>query len=109
MKHLNNDQRIRKAHKDVQNLGTTASTILAFEFQNMLQNRLVEINEVIKANESSTSKEVYTSKMITEKGQRFIKSERTDFKCCSEAVQFGLATNESTLKVLETFLTTIKH
>ena len=109
MKNLNNDQKIRKGHKDVQALGMTASTILLFEFQNMLENRMIEVKEVIKANESATTDEAWTSKMIKENGQSFIKSERTDFQCCSDAVKFGLATNQSTLKVLETFLQTIKQ
>jgi hypothetical protein len=109
MSNLNNDQRIRKGHKEVQALGMTASTVLLFEFQNMLENRLIEINEVIKANESATAKEPYTSEMVTENGKSFIKSKRTDFNCCSDAVQFGLTTNQSTLKVLETFLQTIKQ
>ena len=31
MSRLNNDQKLRKAHKDVQNLGAIASTILTIE------------------------------------------------------------------------------
>jgi hypothetical protein len=109
MSNLNNDQRIRKGHKEVQALGMTASTILLFELQNMLENRRIEVKEVIKANESATAKEPYTSEMVTDNGKSFIKSKRTDFECCSDAVQFGLATNQSTLTVLETFLKTIKE
>ena len=51
MKNLNNDQRIRKGHKDVQELGTTASTILAFEFQNLLTKRIQEVKKIIEFNE----------------------------------------------------------
>ena len=51
MNHLNNDQRIRKAHKNVQNLGTTASTILALELHQVINERIEEVKKVIAHND----------------------------------------------------------
>lgn len=103
MSHLNNDQRIRKAHKNVQNLGTTASTILAFELQHIIKNRIVEIKKVIKQNETATANEPTKTDLVKIDGKSFLKTVETDFKACSDFVKMGFATNESTLKVLHTF------
>tara|TARA_R110002020_G_scaffold401509_1_gene611759 strand:- start:230 stop:475 length:246 start_codon:yes stop_codon:yes gene_type:complete len=45
MSTLNNDQKLRKAHKDVQNLGAIASTILTIEIADALERRVDELNE----------------------------------------------------------------
>jgi len=45
MSRLNNDQKLRKAHKDVQNLGAIASTILTIEIADALERRLDALNE----------------------------------------------------------------
>ena len=103
MNHLNNDQRLRKAHKNVQNLGTIASTILAFELQLIIKERISQIKDVIKQNESATASEPTKTELINVDGESFLKTTKTDFKACSDFVKMGLATNESTLKVLYTF------
>jgi hypothetical protein len=43
MSRLNNDQKLRKAHKDVQNLGAIASTILTIEIAEALERRLDDL------------------------------------------------------------------
>jgi len=40
MKSLNNDQRIKKAHKDVRGLGNIASTILVIELTQIINERI---------------------------------------------------------------------
>jgi|TARA_R100000329_G_scaffold148927_1_gene138528 hypothetical protein len=42
-KRLNNDQALRKAHKDVQSLGILASTILTMELTQLVEFRLKQI------------------------------------------------------------------
>lgn len=44
MKGLNNDQKLKKGHKDVQNLGAIASTILTIEIIDALERRLDDLN-----------------------------------------------------------------
>jgi len=44
MKRLNNDQMIRKANKDVRELGIVASTILTIEIQSLVARRIKELN-----------------------------------------------------------------
>lgn len=43
MANLNNDQRLKKAHKDVRELGTIASTILCIELTEMINTRIKSI------------------------------------------------------------------
>lgn len=43
MSRLNNDQKLKKAHKDVQNLGAIASTILTIEIIDALERRLDDL------------------------------------------------------------------
>ena len=121
MKKLNNDQRIRKGHKDVQELGTTASTILAFEFQTLLTQRIQEIEKVIEFNDGinkeikGLTRDVKRYRINNNEGlhpleaKEYIEKAQDKFKSCSEFVHFGLATNQSTLKVLETFLQILKQ
>jgi len=115
MKKLNNDQRIRKGHKDVQELGTTASTILAFEFQTLLTQRIQEVKKIIEFNEG-VNEEIKNEKRAVKddrlhplEAKEYIEKAQNKFKSCSEFVHFGLATNQSTLKVLETFLQILKQ
>tara|TARA_R100001369_G_scaffold88549_1_gene125189 strand:+ start:1687 stop:1914 length:228 start_codon:yes stop_codon:yes gene_type:complete len=42
-KFLNNDQLIKKANKDVRELGTVASTILTIEIQSLVARRIAEL------------------------------------------------------------------
>ncbi len=44
MKQLNNDQMIKKANKDVRELGIVASTILTIEIQSLVARRIKELN-----------------------------------------------------------------
>jgi len=44
-KQLDNDQRIRKGHRDVKDLGVMASTILAIELAHIFEQRLKAIKE----------------------------------------------------------------
>jgi protoporphyrinogen oxidase len=44
-KQLDNDQRIRKGHRDVKDLGVMASTILAIELAHIFKQRLKAIKE----------------------------------------------------------------
>ena len=44
MKRLDNDQKLRKGHKDVQNMGAIASTILTIEIIDALERRLDDLN-----------------------------------------------------------------
>ena len=44
MANLNNDQRIKKAHKNVRELGNIASTILVIELTEMINERIELIN-----------------------------------------------------------------
>tara|TARA_R110001592_G_scaffold353254_1_gene651968 strand:+ start:448 stop:813 length:366 start_codon:yes stop_codon:yes gene_type:complete len=121
MSNLNNDQRIRKGHKNVQALGTTASTILAYEFMTLLTKRIKEIEKVIEFNED-VNEEIKRLKRDVKRyninnneglhpleAKEYIEKAENKFKGCSEFVTYGFASNQSTLKVLETFLTTIKH
>lgn len=60
MSRLNNDQKLRKGHKDVQNMGAIASTILTIEIIDALERRLEEF-------ESDTPvKHFFTSGQIKE-------------------------------------------
>jgi len=45
-KRLDNDQRIRKGHKDVKDLGVMASTILAIELAHIFEQRVKAIKDV---------------------------------------------------------------
>jgi len=51
MTRKNNDQRLRKGHKDVQNLGVIASTILTIEIADALERRL----DVLNASEDASN------------------------------------------------------
>tara|TARA_R110000782_G_C14625583_1_gene393802 strand:- start:110 stop:334 length:225 start_codon:yes stop_codon:yes gene_type:complete len=44
MANLNNDQRLKKAHKNVRELGNIASTILVIELTEMIKGRIKSIN-----------------------------------------------------------------
>jgi len=44
-KRLNNDQALRKAHKNVQNLGAIASTVLTVEIEALLSRRISELKK----------------------------------------------------------------
>ena len=44
MKTLNNDQRLKKAHKDVREMGVIASTVLLVEIESLVKRRIVELN-----------------------------------------------------------------
>tara|TARA_R100000951_G_C2562734_1_gene156154 strand:+ start:56 stop:292 length:237 start_codon:yes stop_codon:yes gene_type:complete len=44
-KQLDNDQRIRKGHRDVKDLGVMASTILTIELAHIFEQRLKAIKE----------------------------------------------------------------
>ena len=57
MKSLNNDQRIKKAHKNVRELGNIASTILVIELNEMINERI----ELIKNAPVSPSKNCLVS------------------------------------------------
>lgn len=43
MAYLNNDQRLKKAHKDVRELGNIASTILIIELTEMINTRIESV------------------------------------------------------------------
>jgi spore maturation protein CgeB len=43
-KHLNNDQLIKKANKNVRELGQVASTILTIEIQSLVARRIAELS-----------------------------------------------------------------
>lgn len=43
---LNNDQRIKRGHKDVKGLGTLASTILVIELQQLIEQRVKEVQRI---------------------------------------------------------------
>lgn len=45
-KNLNNDQRIKRGHKDVKALGTLASTILVIELQHLIEKRVKEVQRI---------------------------------------------------------------
>jgi len=45
MAYLNNDQRLKKAHKDVRGLGNIASTILIVELTEMINTRIESIKD----------------------------------------------------------------
>jgi ribosomal protein S13 len=45
-KNLNNDQRIKLGHKDVKGLGTLASTILVIELQQLIEQRVKELQRI---------------------------------------------------------------
>jgi len=45
-KNLNNDQRIKRGHKDVKCLGTIASTILVIELQQLIEQRVKEVQKI---------------------------------------------------------------
>ena len=107
MKILNNDQKIRKGHKNVQNLGNLASTALIVELENIIKKRIEEVKSVIKNNESATTKEPYKTEWVDFDGGKILKSTRTDFECCNDLVRIGMSSNEETLEVLDTFLRAI--
>tara|TARA_R110002051_G_C8364180_1_gene442395 strand:+ start:42 stop:266 length:225 start_codon:yes stop_codon:yes gene_type:complete len=44
-KHLNNDQMIKKANKDVRDLGMIASTVLTIEIQSLVKRRINELKD----------------------------------------------------------------
>lgn len=44
-KPLNNDQMIKKANKDVRDLGVIASTILTIEIQELIHRRIEELSQ----------------------------------------------------------------
>tara|TARA_R110002050_G_scaffold73060_5_gene157333 strand:+ start:1509 stop:1733 length:225 start_codon:yes stop_codon:yes gene_type:complete len=45
MAYLNNDQRLKKAHKDVRQLGNIASTILIVELTEMINARIQSVKD----------------------------------------------------------------
>ncbi len=45
-KNLDNDQRIKRGHKDVKGLGTLASTILVIELQQLIEQRLKKVQKI---------------------------------------------------------------
>jgi len=45
MKHLDNDQMIKKANKNVRELGWTASTVLTIEIQSLIKRRIKELSD----------------------------------------------------------------
>ncbi len=45
-KNLNNDQRIKRGHNDVKGLGTIASTILVIELQQLIEQRVKEVQRI---------------------------------------------------------------
>ena len=45
MKHLNNDQMIKKANKNVRELGWIASTVLTIEIQSLIKRRIKELSD----------------------------------------------------------------
>ena len=45
MAYLNNDRRLKKAHKDVRGLGNIASTILIVELTEMINTRIESIKD----------------------------------------------------------------
>lgn len=90
MKHLNVDQKLRKGHKDVQNLGMTATAVLYIELQQLIVERMTEIEDIIEEN-----------KLEELRGGE-------DFEYCNDMVAIGMVRNESVLKVLRTYSESIK-
>ncbi len=61
MSRLNNDQKLKRGHKDVQNMGAIASTILMMEIADALERRL----DVLNASEDTSNGFINTSQIKT--------------------------------------------
>ncbi len=61
MSRLNNDQKLKRGHKDVQNMGAIASTILTIEIIDALERRL----DVLNASEDTSNGFINTSQIKT--------------------------------------------
>lgn len=68
MKSLNNDQRIKKAHKDVRELGNIASTILVIELNQIINERI----ELIKTAPEHHSNSLVSNKAVIQLLETFI-------------------------------------
>ncbi len=61
MSRLNNDQKLKRGHKDVQDMGAIASTILMMEIADALERRL----DVLNASEDTSNGFINTSQIKT--------------------------------------------
>jgi hypothetical protein len=70
MAYLNNDQRLKKAHKNVRELGNIASTILVIELTEMINGRIKSINN---APVSPGANPLVSNRAVVELLETFIK------------------------------------